>query len=164
MTGWIADQVGFLSNFLKVGGVAGALALSVICWGARFHSVVRWPFTEAAILAFGGFLSIAAWMASGLEHDRTAELKRTQRELVRWQEVAMEQAAQRERYQGVARRQMHLAQNRAFALKNMQEIVDEYEDALASGSAGACAADNAYSRAMQSIRISGPEGAETAEP
>ncbi|UES40925.1 hypothetical protein [Roseibium aggregatum] len=164
MLGFLSDIWGAVTGFAQVAVAGGVLGLAFVVYGARFHPAVPAPARELLVLAFGACLAVAGFLGSGIYHDRSAELEQAQRDLERWQKVAAEQAAQRERYQGVARRQMQLAQDRAFALQNMQEIVDDYEDALASGGAGSCAADDAYSRAMRSIRITGPETAETAGP
>ena len=164
MLGVFSDIWGAVTGFAQVALAGGALALAFAVYGARFHPAVPLPARELLVLGFGACLAVAAFLGAGIHHDRSAELEQAQRDLERWQKVAAEQAAQRQRYQDVARRQMQLAQDRAFALQNMQEIVDDYEDALASGGAGACAADDAYGRAMRSIRITGPKADEAAGP
>ncbi|WP_297842965.1 hypothetical protein [uncultured Roseibium sp.] len=164
MLGFLADVWGAVSGLTQVLMAGVAAALAFVAYGARFHPVVPAPGRELLVLGFGACLAVAAFLGSGIYHDQSTELEQAKRDLERWQRVAAEQAAQRERYQDVARRQMQLAQDRAFALQNMQEIVDDYEDALASGGAGSCAADDPYSRAMRSIRIPGPEAADTAGP
>jgi hypothetical protein len=164
MLGFLADVWGVVSGLAQVLLAGGAVALAFVAYGARFHPAVPAPGRELLVLGFGACLAASAFLGSGIYHDRAAELQQAQRDLERWQRVAEKQAEQRQRYQDIARRQMQLAQDRAFALQNMQEIVDDYEDALASGGAGACAADDAYGRAMRSIRITGPETADTAGP
>jgi hypothetical protein len=162
MIGWLADLAGLAGSVLQYGVAGGALALAVLCWGARFHPSVRGLSYELAVAGFGAALAAASWTASGLHHDRAAELEQAKRDLERWQQVAEEQAAQRERFAAVAFRQMQLAQERAIELYSMQEIVDDYENALASGGAGACAADEPYTRSMRKIRVVRPGTAETA--
>ena len=164
MLGFLSDIWGAVTGFAQVALAGSALALAFAVYGARFHPAVPLPARELLVLGFGACLAVAAFLGAGIYHDRSSELEQAQRDLERWQRVAEKQAEQRQRYQDVARRQMQLAQDRAFALQDMQEIVDDYEDALASGGAGSCAADDAYSRAMRSIRIIGPETAETAGP
>ncbi len=164
MLGFLSDVCGAVTGLAQVAVAGGVLGLAFVAYGARFHPTVPAPARELLVLGFGACLAVAAFLGSGIYHDRAAELEQAQRDLERWQRVAEKQAEQRQRYQDVTRRQMQLAQDRAFALQSMQEIVDDYEDALASGGAGSCTADDPYSRAMRSIRIIGPETAETAGP
>jgi len=161
---WLGDLAGGVGGLLRYGLAGGAFALAVLAFAARYHPSVRWPASDLAVLVFGSGLAVSAWTGSGLHHDRTAELERAQRELARWQAVAEEQAKQRERFAGVAFRQMQLAQERAVKLYDLQGIVDDYEDRLAAGDASACAADGAYTDSMRKIRVHSPGAGEAAGP
>lgn len=162
MIGLLQEAVAFMVSAGQQALAVGAFALSVLSWGARFHPAVKWPLTEAAILVFGAALAVASWNASAVRHDRGAELKRAQRDLKRWQEAAAKQAEQRAEYEAIADRQRALAMSRAEDLQKMQETVDDYAEALAAGNGVPCPADDAYSRAMRSIRIHRDPPAETA--
>lgn len=155
MLGFLWDALSLIGSALQFVFAAGALAVAVLAWGIRFHPQVRLSLIlqEVAVLAFGAAMAVSGWGWSAIHHDRQAELEEARREAERLQAVITEQARQRTEYEAVSIRQTVLAQQRAEDLQNMQETVDDYEEALASGGAGACASDDAYSGSMRAIRI-----------
>jgi hypothetical protein len=154
--GFLQEAAAIAATLAQWGVTLAALVAAVLAWGGRFHPAARGPASELFVLAFGAAIAVAAWTGSAIRHDSRQQLEQAQRDLERWRQVAEEQAKQRAEFAAVAFRQTELAQERAQELEHIQEVVDDYEDALASGIAGACAADDAYSRAMQSIRIRRP--------
>lgn len=147
MIGWFMDLV---STGLATLVAYGGLALAVLAWGVRFHPAVRWPLTEGVILVFGGALFLSAWNLSALHHDRQVEVDRLHA-------VVAEQARQRELAIRVAKQAQDQARHRAADLADLQETIDDYESALAAGTASACPADPDYASRMLGIRI-GPAG------
>jgi hypothetical protein len=151
--GWILDLVGLgILTLMAYGG----FGLSVLAWAIRFHPQVRWPATELAILVFGAACALSAWSFSALHHDRTTDLDQLRKENRRWAEAVAEQARQRAEMEAIALKQQQLAALRLRVAAKLQETVDDYAAAQLSGAAGACPADEPYSRAMRSIPVGRP--------
>lgn len=149
MTGWLLAQIGYgLTTVLAYGGLAAAPALILARFA--FPNLPRWL---VGALSTGGSIAaiiVSTWNFSALHHDRQVEVDRLQA-------VVAEQARQREVAERIAKQAQDQARHRAADVADLQETIDDYESALAAGTASTCPDDPDYASRMRRIRI-GPAG------
>ncbi|MBS8259713.1 hypothetical protein DYI23_05730 [Roseibium polysiphoniae] len=137
---WLSDLIGFgLAVFLAYGGLAGA----TIAFASRLDP--RTPKRLSSVLSVA-LLCVSVWNFSALHHDRQAEVDRLQA-------VIVSMAKQAAEWRKVARHQQELAAARLENNALLQEQIDDYDVALATGAVGACDADDEYLRRMRAIQF-----------
>ncbi|MEJ8474436.1 hypothetical protein [Roseibium algae] len=130
----------------------GGLVAAVVFFLARWRPEVP-RFLSEALVAVA--LVVSAWHFSALHHDREQDLRQMRQE-----------AAELSRRALAYKRAMQSAQADALArskqMQSLQEMQDEYTDALAAGAAVACPADADYIARMQNIRVGSTGGSSSA--
>lgn len=147
MLGWLPAGLAWLSDLIGAGLVMllanGGLAGAVVAFLARFDP--RVPAWLSSSLS-AALLCVSVWHFSALHHDRQVEVDRLQAEIVSMAKQAAE-------WRKVARHQQELAAARLENNAQLQEQIDDYDDALATGAVGACDADDDYLRRMRAIQF-----------
>ncbi|MEO9648474.1 hypothetical protein [Roseibium sp.] len=137
---WLSGLIGFgLAVLLAYGGLAGA----AVAFASRLDP--RIPKTLSGVLTVA-FLCVSVWNFSAIHHDRQLEIDRLQG-------VVAAMAKQAAEWRRVAQHQQKLAAARLENNAQLQEQIDDYDDALATGAVGACDADDEYLRRMRAIRF-----------
>ncbi|MEP0236214.1 hypothetical protein [Roseibium sp.] len=137
---WLSDLIGFgLTVLLAYGGLAGA----TVVFASRLDP--RMPKTLSTVVSVA-LLCVSVWNFSAIHHDRRVEVDRLQG-------VVAAMAKQAAEWRKEAKHQQELAAERLENNAQLQGQIDDYDDALATGTVGACDTDDEYLRRMRAIRF-----------
>ncbi|MEP4031210.1 hypothetical protein [Roseibium polysiphoniae] len=137
---WLSDLIGSgLAVLLAYGGLAGA----TVAFAARLDPRMSKMLSSVVSVAL---LCVSVWNFSAIHHDRRVEVDRLQG-------VVAAMAKQAAEWRKEAKHQQELAAERLENNAQLQGQIDDYDDALATGTVGACDTDDEYLRRMRAIRF-----------